>query len=75
MLQLGEQYPDVSSISSGYPFWTIEYLHTKGRPATGSLLDSFIDYLRSGVARAELQDVGYTPCIGKDGQLYLLCRA
>lgn len=72
--QLGEQYPDVSSIPSGYPFWTIEYLYTRGIPPAGSLLDSFVEYLRSSVARAELQDVGYTPCIGKDGQLYLLCR-
>lgn len=75
VVQLGERYPDVSSISSGYPFWTIEYLYTKGRPPGGSLLDSFVEYLRSGVARAELQDAGYTPCISKDGQLYLLCRA
>jgi ABC-type phosphate transport system substrate-binding protein len=74
VVQLGEQYPDVSSIPSGYPFWTIEYLYTKGTPPAGSVSDSFVEYLRSSVARAELQDVGYTPCIGKDGQLYLLCR-
>jgi ABC-type phosphate transport system substrate-binding protein len=74
VLRLGTQYPDVSSISAGYPFWTIEYLYTNGEPAAGTLLASFIDYLHSGTARAELADDGYTPCIGKDGQPYLLCH-
>lgn len=74
ILRLGDQYPDVSSISAGYPFWTIEYLYTKNAPEEGTLLDTFIDYLRSGTARAELANVGYTPCVGRDGQMYLPCR-
>ncbi|MPZ85547.1 MAG: hypothetical protein GEV28_36275, partial [Actinophytocola sp.] len=70
--RLGERYPDVSGISAGYPFWTIEYLYPKGEPEDGALLASFIDFLRSGTARAEPADDGYPPCVGKDGQTYLL---
>ncbi|MEU6647168.1 substrate-binding domain-containing protein [Saccharomonospora sp. NPDC046836] len=73
-IALDDNYPDLSSISNGYPFWTVEYLYTKGFPEGGSLLESFIDYLRSGSARDELQTAGYTPCVGKDGRLHPLCR-
>ncbi|MBK1785331.1 PstS family phosphate ABC transporter substrate-binding protein [Prauserella cavernicola] len=74
LVELGEHYPDPSAISQGYPFWTIEYVYTRGVPAEDSVLRSFLEYLRSPAARAELRDAGYTPCVGKDGGLHELCR-
>ncbi|RBM10204.1 phosphate-binding protein [Prauserella sp. PE36] len=74
IVELDGDYPDASTASQGYPFWTIEYLYTKGVPAEGTVLRTFLDYLRSGTARAELRDAGYTPCVGKDGDLHELCR-
>ncbi|WP_216210152.1 PstS family phosphate ABC transporter substrate-binding protein [Amycolatopsis aidingensis] len=74
LAQLDEVYPEPSGIRQGYPFWTTEYLYTRGMPDNGSVLKSFIDYLRSPTARAELQDKGYPPCIDQHGQLHPLCR-
>ncbi|PXY31026.1 PstS family phosphate ABC transporter substrate-binding protein [Prauserella muralis] len=73
-LELDGEYPDVNGIAAGYPFWTIEYLYTRGTPEEGSLLARFLGYLRSGTARDELQSAGYTPCVGTDGSLHPLCR-
>lgn len=74
VLRLDDRAPDTAAVSAGYPFWTIEYLYTKGSPPDGSLLAAFLDFLRSSTARTELQTGGYPPCVGKDGQTYLLCR-
>ncbi len=74
VLSLNEERPSVSGISAGYPFWTIEYLYTKGLPAQGTLLAAFIDHLRGPGAGTSLTEVGYTPCTGRDGQLHLLCH-
>lgn len=73
-LSLDGQRPSVSGISAGYPFWTIEYLYTKGLPPSGTLLATFVDHLRGPVSGGVLSDVGYTPCTGRDGQLHLLCH-
>jgi len=72
-VKLDDAYPDVSYIPRGYPFWTVEYLYTKGTPEAGSLLRKVIGYLRNDSARAALQDSGYTPCVGKDGLVSPLC--
>ncbi len=74
MLSLDGERPSVSGISAGYPFWTIEYLYTKGVPTGGSLLAAFIDHLRDPDTGAALTEVGYTPCTGRDGQQHLLCH-
>ncbi|EHR52990.1 ABC-type phosphate transport system, periplasmic component [Saccharomonospora marina XMU15] len=74
VLRLGEVYPDANNIEHGYPFWAIEYLYTRGAPENGSVLRGFIGYLRSGTARAELREAGYTPCIGGNGVPHRLCR-
>lgn len=72
-VKLDDAYPDVSYVPRGYPFWTVEYLYTKGTPDQSSLLRKFIGYLRNDSARATLQDSGYTPCIGKDGLVSPMC--
>ncbi|NIJ10257.1 ABC-type phosphate transport system substrate-binding protein [Saccharomonospora amisosensis] len=74
VVRLGDRYPDANNIEHGYPFWAIEYLYTRGAPDDGSVLRGFIDYLRSGTARAELRETGYTPCIGRNGVPHRLCR-
>jgi ABC-type phosphate transport system substrate-binding protein len=73
VLLLDGERPSVSGISAGYPFWTVEYLYTKGVPPAGSLLAAFIDHLRGPAAGALLSGAGYTSCTGKDGQPHLLC--
>lgn len=74
IVQLGGNYPDVANIVHGYPFWAIEYLYTNGRPEDGTALAGFLENLRGGTARAELQDAGYTPCVTANGSLHRLCR-
>lgn len=74
-LSLDGERPSVSGISAGYPFWTVEYLYTKGIPPAGSLLAAFVDHLRGPASGTALTGAGYTPCTGKDGQLHLLCQS
>lgn len=74
VLALDSERPSVSGISAGYPFWTIEYLYTKGVPAAGTLLAAFIDHLRGPDAGETMTSAGHIPCTGRDGQLHLLCH-
>jgi phosphate transport system substrate-binding protein len=74
VLALDSERPSISGISAGYPFWTIEYLYTKGVPAAGTLLATFIDHLRGRDAGEAMTSAGHVPCSGKDGQLHLLCH-
>jgi ABC-type phosphate transport system substrate-binding protein len=71
-VKLNGLYPQVDSLPN-YPFWTVEYLYTKGRPTAGSPLREFLDYLSSDSAQATLLGAGYTPCVPKDGVLNPLC--
>jgi phosphate transport system substrate-binding protein len=73
VLRLDGRYPDVSGAATGYSFWTIEYLYTKGTPEDGTVLASLMEYLRGDATYAELVELGYTPCYTTDGHLYLLC--
>ncbi|GAB3460747.1 PstS family phosphate ABC transporter substrate-binding protein [Actinophytocola sediminis] len=74
VLRLDGRYPDVSGAATGYPFWTVEYLYTKGTPEDGTVLASLMAYLRDDTAYAQLVEAGYTPCVTTDGHLYLLCE-
>ncbi|MBB3663417.1 ABC-type phosphate transport system substrate-binding protein [Prauserella sediminis] len=74
VVELDGGYPDPGNIPDGYPFWTIEYLYTKGEADRTSLQSGFLEYLRSGTARDELHSAGYVPCVRKDGRLHALCR-
>lgn len=66
--------PTAQYLPSGYQFWTIEYLYTNGVPATGSLLDGYLDYISSDAARARIHEAGYTPCVQSDGSVLDLCQ-
>lgn len=74
VVELDGDYPDPGNIPDGYPFWTIEYLYTKGEPDSSPLQSGFLEYLRSGTARDELHSAGYVPCMRKDSRLHALCR-
>lgn len=74
-LRLDGKEPTIDYVTNqGYPFWTIEYLYTKGVPSNESTLKKFIDYLRTDAARARMQRAGYTPCVGEDGSITSLCQ-
>ncbi len=75
MVRLDEHYPSTDTAKHGYPFWTVEYLYTRGEREEGSTLASFVEYLRSGTARARLAEAGYPPCVDDgDTGLHRLCR-
>lgn len=75
IVQLGEDDPQADTgIDEGYPFWAIEYLYTYGQPEADSAAAGFLKNLRSGTARADLQDAGYTPCINKNGSIHRHCN-
>lgn len=71
-VKLNGLYPQVDSLPN-YPFWTVEYLYTRGTPRAGSPLADFLDYLSSDSAQTTLLSAGYTPCVPKDGVLNPLC--
>ena len=71
-VKLAGLYPQVDSLPN-YPFWTVEYLYTRGTPAPGTPLRAFLDYLQSDPAQAALLGAGYTPCVPKNGVLNHLC--
>src|SRR5690606_39079620 len=72
VVELDGTYPDVGTVQDGYPFWTIEYLYTKGDPDSAPVQSGFLEYLRSGTARDELHSARYVPCLRKDGRLHAL---
>ncbi len=72
--RLDDLEPTAQYLPSGYPFWTIEYLYTNGVPASGSLLNSYVDYISSDAARSRIHDAGYTPCVQSDGRILDLCQ-
>ncbi len=73
VIRINGKDPDVSNAlrpgpggtDLGYPFWTIEYFYTQGSPIGRSMTNSFLDYLGSDPARAELRRAGYAPCVDK----------
>jgi phosphate transport system substrate-binding protein len=50
-----------ASINSGkYKFWNIEHAYTKGTPASGSLTDAFLQYIKSsGFQNKDLASLGF----------------
>ncbi|WP_158056763.1 PstS family phosphate ABC transporter substrate-binding protein [Saccharomonospora sp. CUA-673] len=76
VVELDGNYPDAGTVQDGYPFWTIEYLYSKGDPESDAVpvQSGFLEYLGGGTARDELHSAGYLPCLRHDGQLHELCR-
>ncbi|CAO5229730.1 PstS family phosphate ABC transporter substrate-binding protein [Frankia sp. AgKG'84/4] len=51
---------------SAYPFTEVEYAYTHGRPAPGSLVDSFLNYLITGPGRSNVITDDDQPCYTPD---------
>lgn len=71
----GQVFDSATGVDSGYTFWTVEYLYSRTRPADGTLVASFLDYLhRHDRARVLLKEAGYLPCTTSDGTPLELCN-
>ncbi|MET7327658.1 substrate-binding domain-containing protein [Nonomuraea sp. NPDC005650] len=66
----GKAFDVSTAATSGYPFWTVEYLYTRTRPAPGSLAADFLQFARTHErAQLRLTEAGFRPCTTKQGML------
>lgn len=71
----GKMFDASVGVEAGYPFWTVEYLYTKGKPDGNSLAGRFIRYvLEHDEARVRMTDAGYLPCRTPEGTPLELCN-
>jgi len=66
---LADDEPSVDGIENGtsdYPYYGVEYAYTYGRPATGSLINSFLAYLSQGPSQRTIRTQGHLPCTRPD---------
>ncbi|WP_018685779.1 PstS family phosphate ABC transporter substrate-binding protein [Actinokineospora enzanensis] len=71
----GKTFDTGGGVASDYPFWTVEYLYTKGEAGKDGLLGSFVTYLHTNPkALLHLKDAGYLPCITPDRAPLELCN-
>ncbi|MEU7526839.1 substrate-binding domain-containing protein [Saccharothrix sp. NPDC042600] len=71
----GKVFDASVGVEAGYPFWTVEYLYTKGTPDGGALPGRFLRYvLEHDEARVRMKDAGYLPCRTPEGTPLELCN-
>jgi ABC-type phosphate transport system substrate-binding protein len=64
-VKIGGRDPGIGAVEQGtYPYWTVEYLYTYGRPSASSLTSAFLSYMASDTASQILRSTSYTPCAG-----------
>ena len=63
------------SARTGYPFWTVEYAYTYGRPRPGGVLQRFLEHLSGDATARLISEAGYEPCVLFDRSLDPLCVA
>jgi phosphate transport system substrate-binding protein len=61
------------SVRNGYPFWTVEYAYTYGRPLPGGALQRFLEHLSGDATARLIGEAGYEPCVLFDRSLDPLC--
>jgi ABC-type phosphate transport system substrate-binding protein len=61
------------SARNGYPFWTVEYAYTYGRPRPGGPLQRFLEHLSGDATARLIGEAGYEPCVLFDRSLDPLC--
>lgn len=61
-------------LTSGYNFWTVEYVYSKGGAAQSSLSENLMSYMRSDQLARKMHEDGYIPCLKSDGLLEPLCQ-
>jgi ABC-type phosphate transport system substrate-binding protein len=70
----GKAFDASTAVESGYPFWTVEYLYTKGRPDPDSLTANFFAFVRGDpIAGVRLTEAGFTPCKTPERRFQELC--
>ncbi|MBP2326680.1 phosphate transport system substrate-binding protein [Kibdelosporangium banguiense] len=55
-----------------YPFWTVEYVYSHGRPEPGSLPEVFTTFLLARESSAVMEGFQYYSCVGEMGALCAL---
>ncbi|HTU73265.1 MAG TPA: substrate-binding domain-containing protein [Trebonia sp.] len=66
--------PDIGDVKAGkYPYWTVEYLYTNGKPRAGSLIAAFLSYFGTDNAENLLLNAAYTPCGTTQPEVARLC--
>jgi ABC-type phosphate transport system substrate-binding protein len=74
LVKLNASDPDIGDVKAGkYPYWTVEYLYTDGKPKAGSLIAAFLAYFGTDNAENLLLNAAYTPCATAQSQLATLC--
>jgi phosphate transport system substrate-binding protein len=72
--KIGGEAPSPQAINDGaYPFAEIEYAYTYGRPAAGSLAESFLNFTLNGNGKQVLEYDNHLPCQSPAG--YKRCAA
>jgi ABC-type phosphate transport system substrate-binding protein len=73
-VQINQASPDIGDVEAGiYPYWTVEYLYTYGRPPAGSLTAAFLSYMNTDAAKNILLNDAYTPCDDPSAAVAALC--
>lgn len=57
-----------------YPFWTVEYLYTYGRPEDGSLTAKFLAFMDSDTAKNIMRMYKHVPCADRQSLPDAVCR-
>jgi phosphate transport system substrate-binding protein len=71
----GKAFDAATSVESGYPFWTVEYLYLKDKPESDSLTENFVAFAsKHELARVRLAENGFRPCATPQGLLELCVR-
>jgi ABC-type phosphate transport system substrate-binding protein len=74
LVKLNAADPDIGDVKAGkYPYWTVEYLYTEGKPRAGSLTAAFLSYFSTDNAENLLLSGAYTPCENAQPQVARLC--
>ncbi|GAA1375819.1 PstS family phosphate ABC transporter substrate-binding protein [Streptomyces beijiangensis] len=62
-VSLGRVTPTLAAVKSGrYPYWSIEYAYTRGRPPAGSPAAAFLDHLAGPHGETAITAAGNYPC-------------
>lgn len=65
----------LAGIQAGYPFWTVEYVYSKGALPDDSLAAAFSRYLGSSDAGSTIDGFQYSPCLPGNAEVERLCRS
>lgn len=74
-VRLNGNEPDIEwGQQRDYPFWTVEYLSTYGRPEDGSLTAKFLAFMDSDTAKNIMRMYKHVPCADRQSLPVAVCR-